>query len=94
MRQGRKWLVAAFLGCLGVALVFGAAGGQAASRTVQSGIAAVFNRATNSSPITISADNTLVWSVNPDDDSVSVISTAKGPGGGSAPRTGGRIVDV
>jgi len=38
--------------------------------------AAVFTKPTNSSPIAISADNTLVWSVNPGNASVSVISTA------------------
>jgi YVTN family beta-propeller protein len=36
---------------------------------------AVFNHATYSSPIALSADNRLVWVVNPDDDSVSVIRT-------------------
>ena len=35
--------------------------------------AADFNRPTNSSPIALSADNRLVWAVNSDDDSVSVI---------------------
>ena len=35
----------------------------------------VFNRPTNSSPIALSADNRLVWVVNSDDDSVSVIRT-------------------
>ncbi len=34
-----------------------------------------FSRPTHSSPIAMSADNTLVWSVNPGDDSVSVICT-------------------
>src|SRR5204863_4548361 len=33
----------------------------------------VYNRATYSSPIAISRDDTLIWSVNPGDDSVSVI---------------------
>lgn len=37
--------------------------------------ATVFNRPTNSSPIALSADNRLVWAVNSDDDSVSVIRT-------------------
>jgi YVTN family beta-propeller protein len=37
--------------------------------------AAVFNRPTYSSPIAISQDNNLVWVVNPEDDSVSVIRT-------------------
>ena len=36
---------------------------------------AVFNHSTYSSPIAMSADNKLVWSVNPGDDSVSVIRT-------------------
>lgn len=36
---------------------------------------AVFNRPTYSSPIAISADDKLVWVVNPDNDSVSVIRT-------------------
>ena len=35
----------------------------------------VYNRPTHSSPIAMSADNKLVWSVNPGDDSVSVIRT-------------------
>jgi YVTN family beta-propeller protein len=36
---------------------------------------AVFNHPTNSSPISLSADNRLIWVVNSDDDSVSVIRT-------------------
>lgn len=40
-----------------------------------SAIAGNFNHPTYSSPIVISADNKLVWSVNPGDDSVSVIRT-------------------
>ena len=35
--------------------------------------AAVFNQATNSSPIVLSADQRLIWSVNPLDDTVTVI---------------------
>ena len=35
----------------------------------------VFTQATYSSPIALSADNKLVWSVNPDDNSVSVVHT-------------------
>src|SRR5882672_3259070 len=35
--------------------------------------AQVYNRATYSSPVAISADDTLIWVVNPADDSVSVI---------------------
>jgi len=38
--------------------------------------AAAFSRPTNSSPIAISADNKLVWSVNPADNSVAVIRTS------------------
>ncbi|MBI5564324.1 MAG: beta-propeller fold lactonase family protein, partial [Chloroflexi bacterium] len=37
--------------------------------------AAVFTEPTNSSPIALTADKNFVWSVNPDDDSVSVIRT-------------------
>ena len=37
--------------------------------------AAAFNRSTYSSPIALSADDRLVWSVNPADDSVSVLRT-------------------
>jgi YVTN family beta-propeller protein len=36
---------------------------------------AVFNQPTYSSPIAVSADDRLVWSVNPGDDSVSVLRT-------------------
>ena len=35
--------------------------------------AAVFNQAQNSSPIVLSADQKLIWSVNPLDDTVTVI---------------------
>ncbi len=38
---------------------------------------ATFNKPTYSSPIAMSADNSLVWSVNPDDDSVSVIGAKR-----------------
>ena len=40
-----------------------------------SAFAGNFNHPTYSSPIVISADNKLLWSVNPADDSVSVIRT-------------------
>jgi YVTN family beta-propeller protein len=36
-----------------------------------------FTRPTNSSPITLSADNRLLWSVNPDADTVTVIGTER-----------------
>src|SRR6185369_17476439 len=39
------------------------------------GTDAVFRRSTYSSPIALSRDGRLVWVVNPDDDSVSVIRT-------------------
>jgi YVTN family beta-propeller protein len=38
-------------------------------------VTATFSGPTTSSPIALSADNTLVWSVNPDDNSVSIIRT-------------------
>jgi YVTN family beta-propeller protein len=65
-----------------IALIGGAAAvlgdypllGIGAAQAAKSG--SVFNRATYSSPIAMSADNTLVWSVNPGDDSVSVIRTS------------------
>ncbi|WP_071994170.1 beta-propeller fold lactonase family protein [Synechocystis sp. PCC 7509] len=38
-------------------------------------VGGVYNKPTNSSPIAMSADNKLVWSVNPDNDTVSVIRT-------------------
>ena len=50
----------------------------------------VYNRATYSSPIAISRDDTLVWAVNPADDSVSVANPPSriltGPGIGGGPR--------
>src|ERR1051326_5447445 len=39
----------------------------------QVGVGQIYARATYSSPIAISRDDTLIWSVNPSDDSVSVI---------------------
>src|SRR5438445_2995466 len=39
----------------------------------QLGLGQVYNRPTYSSPIAISRDDTLIWAVNPADDSVSVI---------------------
>jgi YVTN family beta-propeller protein len=47
----------------------------AAILSAQSALAASFNHPTYSSPIVLSADNKLVWSVNPAANSVSVIRT-------------------
>src|ERR1700720_987480 len=47
----------------------------ACALSVPSASASTFNHPTYSSPIVISADNKLVWSVNPADNSVSVIFT-------------------
>jgi YVTN family beta-propeller protein len=47
----------------------------AGTLSAQSALAAVFDHPTYSSPIVISADNKLVWSVNPGANSVSVIRT-------------------
>jgi len=57
---------------LTLAVTFGIAG--LVSPTPEAS-AAAFNKPTNSSPITISADNTLVWSVSTGDNSVAVIRT-------------------
>jgi len=47
----------------------------ACALSAPSASASTFNHPTYSSPIVISADNKLVWSVNPADNSVSVIFT-------------------
>ena len=62
----------AFLGTVGLALVVANPTSIFAQEQRAGG---VFNHATYSSPIAMSADNKLVWSVNPGDDSVSVIRT-------------------
>ena len=56
----------------GVGSLVAAAPELAAQQAAKS---AVFTQPTYSSPIALSADNQLVWSVNPDDNSVSVVRT-------------------
>ena len=79
LRGRRGWVLGAFLGYVLLALGFSAVYGASASRTPASvrniGITA-FSSATYSSPIAMSADNSRIWVVNPDDDSVSVIDPA------------------
>ena len=78
-RSRRGWLVGGLLGYALLILAFSAVSGalaQSLSANGQNTIAAPFTKPTYSSPIALSQDNSLVWVVNPDDDSVSVISTA------------------
>lgn len=72
-KRRNRWLVGGFLCYVLVSLVFITVRG--AITAAQVGPLAVFNETTYSSPIAISADNKLVWSVNPANDSVSVIRT-------------------
>jgi YVTN family beta-propeller protein len=73
----RAWAILGLLGYVLLVLALSAIGGYFARTEVAHGQAlAVFDRPTTSSPIALSADNTLLWVVNPDDDSVSVINTA------------------
>ncbi len=74
------WRTCAIVGVLGYALLvvaLSALDGLLTRPPVAYGqsLAAVFDRPTTSSPIALSADNSLVWVVNPDDDSVTVIRT-------------------
>src|SRR4029079_2262063 len=74
LKGRRGWIIGAFIGYVVLALGFSAAQNAGASRPALSGIApADFSIPTYSSPITLSADNSRIWVVNPDDDSVSVI---------------------
>lgn len=74
LRRRLGWVASAFLCYLLVSLVFVTVRSTfTAAQEVDS--AAAFNKPTYSSPIAISADNRLVWSVNPDADTVSVIRT-------------------
>lgn len=86
------WVLAAALlaGGPAVAAEPGAAAGQEAEAAAE----AVFHRATYSSPIALSADDKLVWSVNPSDGSVAVINavthallTKVRVGGGNEPQS-------
>ena len=47
----------------------------------------VFTQPTYSSPIALSADNRLLWSVNPRDDSVSIVRTDTQHGGAGRSRS-------
>lgn len=67
------WVLAAALAAVGSA---GAAEPGGAGEEQAAAAAAVFNHATYSSPIALSADDKLVWSVNPSDGSVAVINAA------------------
>lgn len=65
---------------LGPTLLLAAAAGAASAQTgpeaaADAAAAAAFNRPTYSSPIALSADDRLAWSVNPADGSVAVIRT-------------------
>ncbi len=73
----RFWAIGGLVGYAVVVLLLTALGGllAAGSASGQS-LAATFAHPTNSSPIALSQDNSLVWVVNPDDDSVSVINAA------------------
>jgi YVTN family beta-propeller protein len=70
------WLVGGLLGYALIVLAFSMVRGALASRGAAPISPTAFNRPTYSSPIAISQDNALVWVVNPDDDSVSVIRTS------------------
>lgn len=77
MRKPRMWVVGGLFGYVLVTLAFVAAQGARAAPNVQpqAAPAAVYNKPTTSSPIAVSADDKLVWVVNPDDNSVSVLRT-------------------
>ena len=78
LRGRRGWVIGALFGYIALVLAFVVARGADASVRKMAdgqGLAAVFNQPTYSSPITMSANNQLVWVVNPDDHSVSVIRT-------------------
>lgn len=75
LARGRTWAVGGLLGYALLVLALSALDGLLATASAANNqdLAAVFDRPTTSSPITLSADGTLVWVVNPDDDSVSVL---------------------
>jgi YVTN family beta-propeller protein len=74
-RRARMPVVIGTLGC-SAALLLVLAASQLPATFAPRRVHAAFNRATTSSPIVVSNDDSLVLSVNPDDDSVSVINTA------------------
>jgi DNA-binding beta-propeller fold protein YncE len=70
------WFIGALLGYSVLVMAFVMVRGALASQSADPIVpAAPFTQPTYSSPISISQNNLLVWSVNPDDDSVSVIRT-------------------
>ena len=73
--QGRRgWMIGAFIGYAVLALGFSAAQNVGASQPPIGGIGpAAFAAPTYSSPIAIDANQGLLWVVNPDADTVSVI---------------------
>jgi YVTN family beta-propeller protein len=74
LKGRRGWMIGAFMGYALLALALGAAHSAGASQPALGGIGpADFTIPTYSSPIALSADNSRVWVVNPDDDSVSAI---------------------
>jgi DNA-binding beta-propeller fold protein YncE/mono/diheme cytochrome c family protein len=79
LKGRRGWMIGAFVGYAVLALAISAARSVGASQIAAPagsvGVAATFADATYSSPIALSNGGGFVWSVNPDDDSVSVIRT-------------------
>ena len=75
LKGRRGWVIGAFIGYAMLALAFSVAHNVGASQPAIGGIGpADFTIPTYSSPITMSADNSRVWVVNPDNDTVSVIN--------------------
>jgi hypothetical protein len=76
LKGRRGWVIGAFVGYAVLALGFSAAHNVGASQPAIGRIGpADFAEPTYSSPIAVSNGGGFVWSVNPDDDSVSVIRT-------------------
>jgi len=76
LKGRRGWMIGAFIGYAVLALAFSATRNVGASQPTISSIGlSDFADPTYSSPITLSNGGGFVWSVNPDDDSVSVIRT-------------------
>ena len=74
LKGRRGWMIGLFMGYALLALAFSAAHNVGASQPALGGIGpAVFTAPTYSSPIAIDANQGLLWVVNPDADSVSVI---------------------
>ena len=74
LQSRRKGCGAVALGAL-LLLAPGLTSAPAVAETGEDAARAVFQRSTYSSPIALSRDNRLVWVVNPEDDTVSVIRT-------------------